>query len=499
MNGLMDTLQRQHQEKLERLNEGALDEAFLGEIHALITTLQEAGAIVAGPTERGQLRALMRFWGNVVYDHTGVYPNTMLHPLDPARASRPEEKVPSRHPMPRLVWMLVGGAAAVVIALGLVAIGWMGRFPDSAEEAPTPTPTETPLPFVSYAALGTEQTENVTLSAASTDIFCSGTSEISAQFALEGAEPETRWHWELKRADETVTASSPNPWGQEPQQTIRVLTGGPEGVEPGQYQTLIYVGEEVIGAQSFHVLDSPPRVSNLQITDVPKRPPEGPDSPNENTFAPGARVVYLNYDYEGFCPGLEVTAAIYYKGESIQDSAESWDGVPQGRGQINLQAPGSLPFSPGSYEAAVLVAGEEQARVEFTIGQSEPEAPEEVPPAFGDITVALGAQPNGTPILNVPENRFDWNTKAVYAIFDYQGMTDGLAWSAVWMRSGQEVKRQEKFWDVAVAGTEGTHWAVHYGEAGQLLPGGTYSVTLYIKNIAQRTADFSILYYVPVE
>ena len=133
--------------------------------------------------------------------------------------------------------------------------------------------------------------------------------------------------------------------------------------------------------------------------------------------------------------------------------------------------------------------------MEFVIGEQAPVV--EIAPAFGEVTIALGAQPDGAPIVTTPDNVFDWNTKVVYGIFDYVGMRDGLRWTAVWMLNGQEVAREEHLWDVEAGGVAGTRWVAHYDELGQVLYGGNYSVTLYIDNVAQRTADFRLLYYVP--
>jgi len=498
MSDLLDVFQRRHQEKLGQLKRDQVDEAFLDDVHALIANLRQAGAGIANPAKRGQLRALMHFWGNVVYDHTGVYPDTMLQPLDPTRAPPPEE--PPRHPMPPLAWMLAGGAAVIVIAVGLVAIGWMSRPRDGAIPTPVPTPMPTPMPapFVSHVAIGAELDASGVLKVA-TDTFCLGSPEVVAEFALEGVDPGTGWRWEVQREGKVVDAQPAAPWGVETRHTIHVLTGGPEGVEPGQYELLIYVGEQVVGVCSFQVLDTAPRVFNLRVTDVPRpseEAPGGPGEADENKFEPGVRVIYQSYEYEGLCPGLDVSHTLYREGEPIQESQHTWSGTSQGQMQVSFQAPDGLPFPSSDYELAVAVAGEEQARVGLTIGEV---ALVEVPPAFGNVTIALGVQPDGTSVLTALDNRFDWNTKVVYTIFDYAGMGDGLRWAAVWRRNGQEVAREEHFWNVETAGTEGTRWAAYYDQRGVVLPGGNYSVTLSIENVVQRTADFNIRYYVPPE
>lgn len=486
MSDLLDTFQQRHQEKLDQLKRGEADEAFLDGIHTLIADLRQAGAVVADPAERGQLRALMHFWGNIVYDRTGVYPDTTLQPPDPTRARPPAE--PTRRPLPPFAWMLIGGAAMIVIVIGLIAI--MGRW-HAPTPAPTSTPAPTPVPFVSYAAVGAGLDESGALRIIA-DTFCQGTPEIVAELALEGVQPETMWRWEVQRGGEVVASQPATPWGRsENRIAVPVLTGGSEGVEPGQYELLVYVGDQVVGEHPFRVLDTAPRVLNLRVTDVPA-PTEG--ASGESRFKAGVRVIYLNYDYEGLCPGLDISHTLYREGEPIQESVETWSGASQGVAQVSFQAPGDLPFPSGNYEVTVAVAGEEQARVEFTLREET-----EVSPAFGGITIALGVQADGTPILPAPDRGFDWNTKVVYAIFDYVGMRDGLAWAAIWNRNGQEVAREEHFWDAETDGTAGTRWVAYYDERGRVLSGGTYSVTLYIENIAQRTAEFNVLYYVPSE
>jgi len=498
MSDLFDTLQERYQAlvvRKERTEKDKAEEEFLEDVSVFIIDAQRAGATVADLNERSQLRAWMRFLANILYDATGVYPDITLQPLahgqlvgpQPERVEKPSRSFP-------LAWTLVGGAAVVVIAVGLAAIGWMSSpsYPSNGETPiPTPaTPTPTAVSFVSHVAVGTVSGTGGTLEMA-TDTFCLGTSEIVAEFALEGIAPETIWRWEVEREGQVVNDQPAAPWGKETQHvTIRALTGGPEGVEPGQYDLLIYVGEQVVGVQSFQVLNTAPRVVNLQVSDVPQ-PTQG--SSIEEEFEAGVRVIYLSYEYEGLCPGLDVSHTLYRGGEPIQESVEPWSAAPQGQTQVSFQAPDDLPFTSGNYEVAVAVAGEEQDRVGLTIGT----VPEEVPPAFGDVTIALGVQPDGAPILTAQDNRFDWNTKVVYAIFDYVGMRDGLRWTSAWMRNGQQVTRKEYLWNVETDGTEGTRWVAYHDEAGRTLSGGTYSVTLYIENIAQSTAEFTILYYVP--
>lgn len=488
MNDLFDTLQKRYQVLVVRKEGGETDEPFLEDVRVFIADAQRAGATVADVGKRSQLRAWMRFLAGALYDATGTYPDTSLQPLAHGQLVSPQverqEKPPSSF---LLAWVLVGGAAAIIIVVGLIIIVWASSPESSA--TPVPEPTSTPMPFVSHVEVGTELSEGGTLEMVA-DTFCLNTPEIIGEFAMEGIEPETVWNWEVKRDGDVVAAQTAAPWGKEIQHvTIHALTGGPEGVEPGQYELLIYVGDQVVGVQSFQVLDTAPRVSNLQVSDVPELVEQAPE---RNEFEAGLRVIYPSYDYEGLCPGLTVSHVLYYEGELLQEIVDTWSGAPQGQAQVSFQAPEDSQFSAGDYEAAVAIAGEEQERVGFTIRDARGDMG--ALPAFGDITIALGVEPDGTPILPVPDGRLDWNTKIVYAIFDYVGMSDGLTWTAVWSRNGQTLAQQEEFWNVETDGTEGTRWVTHHDANGRVLPSGAYSVTLYIGSITQQTAGFDVRY-----
>jgi hypothetical protein len=343
---------------------------------------------------------------------------------------------------------------------------------------------------VSHVVVGTQATDS-TLAPA--DTFCAGTPEIAAQFALDDVQAGTLWRWEVQRDGTTVISQTATPWQPEDaQRIVPILAGAAAGVEAGQYSLLVYVGEQTAEAHPFRVLATPPRVTNLQVSDVPA-PTEGAAE-----IVAGVRVLYLTYEHEGMCPGLKVVHTLYRDGRPLQESVETWSGPPQGQKQVSFQAAESQLFPAGDYEATVTVAGAEAARAPLLIRDSQA-ATVTPPPTLGAIAIALGVQPDGNPIVTAADNVFDWNTKVVYAIFDYTGMRDGISWAAVWRRSGQEVARQEGFWDVESAGTQGTRWVAYYDPRGAVLPGGTYSVTLAVENIVQRSADFQILFYVPPE
>lgn len=115
-------------------------------------------------------------------------------------------------------------------------------------------------------------------------------------------------------------------------------------------------------------------------------------------------------------------------------------------------------------------------------------------PVLSDLTIALGVTSPGEPLL-VGET-FDWNTRAVYALFDYSGMQDGLPWRVVWTREGEVVAEQHGLWDLEREGSSGTSWAVYTNPEGTVLLGGSYLVSLLLDDELQAEASFRIRTYV---
>lgn len=487
MKDLLKNFQLRHQEMLDQLKREEVGQSLLEEVSVLIADLREAGATVADPAGRGQLRAMLHFWGNVMYDHTGVYPETTLQPPDPSRVLPKEEPPPQKIPL--FAWALIGLALVAVIAAVLLGNQIVWPRPQSPTPTASPSPTALP-PIFAQSVVGKDLTEEGTL-ALTTDVFCKGVTEIIAEFTLESVQPDTMWRWEILREGEVVASKPATPWGQHQDHiTVSVLSGDENGIEPGQYELLIYANGQVVSTKTFRVMSTAPSVFNLEVTDVPD-PTRAVTSPH--SFQPGLRVVYLTYDFEGFCPDLEVSHELYQEAELLQESTEIWQHSAQGKKQVGFQASGNQPFPPGEYEIAISIGGEEAGRIAFTI--DKPQSDVKAESAFGDIAIALGVQPDGKPILTTSDNRFDWNTKLVYAVFEYKGMYEGLRWSAVWTRNKDEVARQSGLWDVDDSGTEGVRWVVYYDDNGQTLRGGDYQVTLYIEDTAQSSAEFNIRYY----
>ncbi len=106
---------------------------------------------------------------------------------------------------------------------------------------------------------------------------------------------------------------------------------------------------------------------------------------------------------------------------------------------------------------------------------------------FGPIQFAEGVTEDMVPIL--PTNEFDYGVEEIYAIFRYEYMLDGTAWSRVWLYEGEEDVVRELVWD---EGYEGISYAYYGYEPPEPLPAGTYTLNLYIEDTLASSADFII-------
>ncbi len=481
MSNQFDALQERYQALVVRKERGETGEEFLEDTSSFIADVQRAGAVVANVGERSQLRAWMRFLANIVYDATGDYPDTSLQPLARGQLVGPQrEREERRVLLPPLGWALVGAAVLVIVA-GLFLIPHMvGLSPTSV--LPTPTPlSPTPMGRVEVG-VGRSDTGGLALQAG---VFCTGTVEVIAQFAVPEPLPaDAHWGWQLSWAGKVANEETSLLWETEStSRTVEVALPGDTPLAAGQYELVFLVDGQPVANRIFEVLAEGPRVSNVQVSNVPTQT-------GRIEFEAGATNIYVTYDYQNLCPGQTISRTIYRDGREVYPTSfEEWTGTSDGSGRLEYYQKGGLPLPGGEYTVTVGVEA-----VTFTISGR-------VPPTFGEITLALGVQPDGTPILTALDNRFDWKTKVVYAIFDYVGMSDGLRWRTVWMRNGEEEARQGGLWDVEAGGTEGTYWVTYHDEADKVLTGGAYSVTLYIENVAQSTpGEFNIIaYYVPPE
>jgi hypothetical protein len=475
---VFDTLRKRYQALVARKEAGESGEGFLEGVRAFIADAQRAGAVIAEPAERSQLRALMRFLADVVYDATEIYPDTTLQPLDQERLAERPSIDKERTAAGWLPWA-VAAAVLVVSVVGL----WLGQsLRGDGEPTPTPTlrPTSTPTPVpLADVQVGVRSTEEggLTLPA---KVFCAGTYTIAAEFDLSRLPADARWGWRLYHEGAQID------W-QDAQvreagrfsTTVTLTSPGGSPFASGVYSLTALVDSEEVAARRFTVLESPPRVTEVRVSNVP-------EGEGREEFETGEQRLIIAYDYESFCPAERIQRVIYRDGETAHESTQVWAGVSSGSEELEYYRQDGLPLLKGVYRVVVSVGETEPQEVGFTITGVQG-------PVFGDIEVGLGVEPDmrafGT-VSDFPYGFYD--LRAVYAVFDYVGMNDGLEWSVVWTRSGVEVGRESDFWDMATEGSDGTRWVVYHEPAARVLRSGRYSVTLYITDTLQATTDFRI-------
>lgn len=90
---LLDEIYEEHQQLLAVIEESETTTA-VPDVRQFIERISEAGAVVADPRQRSQLRALMRFWGSFLYDRIGEFPKVPLLPAMPKIESSPVAELP---------------------------------------------------------------------------------------------------------------------------------------------------------------------------------------------------------------------------------------------------------------------------------------------------------------------------------------------------------------------------------------------------------------------
>ena len=82
---------------------------------------------------------------------------------------------------------------------------------------------------------------------------------------------------------------------------------------------------------------------------------------------------------------------------------------------------------------------------------------------------------------------FESGVSTVYAVYQYEGMDDGQAWSRTWYLDGEAVLSQDETWD---GGESGNGWLNIYNNGG--LPDGAYDLVIWVGGEEVQEGSFTI-------
>lgn len=173
------------------------------------------------------------------------------------------------------------------------------------------------------------------------------------------------------------------------------------------------------------------------------------------------------------------TLALFVNGEFLTQASDS----TFSDGDIGFQAESYEPEPTEIHFDNLRVSGASPGMVPTATTAAQPTA---TPlPSFGPITFAMGVTEDDKPID--PTISFLPGVTEVYAVFEYDGMTDGLDWEWVWLREGEEDISKADSWEHRQSGTT---WVRLYNEDG--LKPANYELRLSVGGELLQSGTFVI-------
>ncbi len=104
---------------------------------------------------------------------------------------------------------------------------------------------------------------------------------------------------------------------------------------------------------------------------------------------------------------------------------------------------------------------------------------------WGEFTFAKDVDSEYNPIG--ASDVFDSGVSEIYAVYQYEGMEDGKAWSRTWYLDGEAVLSQDDTWN---GGENGNGWLNIYNNGG--LPDGAYGLAVWVGGEKVQEGSFTI-------
>jgi len=253
----------------------------------------------------------------------------------------------------------------------------------------------------------------------------------------------------------------------------------PEETWPmGDYKVEVYLEEELARTVTFSVVPPEGATPSRVIKAVTCKEVDEEYRPVEpsTTFAP-TDVVHCSVNAD---LGLysQLVAKWYFEGELLEDFVTTLvlqENIADTYAHFYLEPQPEL--AEGDYTVEIYLDGELAKSVDFTV-----ESPKV---GFGPVVFAQGVTDDDQPIN--PTSTFPAGTTEVYAIFDYQGMSDSMEWVSTWYHEGEQDVSDTWVWD---KGQSGTKWVRLHNDDG--LPSGNWKYELHVEGQLLQSGTFVI-------
>jgi hypothetical protein len=330
---------------------------------------------------------------------------------------------------------------------------------------------------------GTEPT-NVYYPASVVESYPSGARNVLCYFDFAGF--ETGGILQLRVSidgEEIVDAWPPYEWDAESNGAAGTWWFGwidADDLPDGTYEFTVEYNEETLGTASVQVggPDEPkPMFSNVTFTG---------DGVTDVVLPEGISEITANFSAANM--GSENWQAVWYQRDEAGDwqeiftsPEEEWSEGPEGGFTTVFES--DSPLGDGIYRVELNIEDKLSATSDvWLLGGAVDDAG-----LFGPITFGDGQDENGEPTN--PGTEFPDPTFELYAVWPYEGMSDGLNWNLTWLLDDEVIIDQDQQWEGGASGT----WSSYlYMQNGEPLPVGKYEVQLSIQGTVVQTATATI-------
>ena len=194
----------------------------------------------------------------------------------------------------------------------------------------------------------------------------------------------------------------------------------------------------------------------------------------------GATGLYVIWDYEGMGSGVTWEARWHRDGQYLEDVSwppGPWQGSERGSWWVAITNDSGL--TDGTYRVELRIAGETLAEGSISVGGTA------AGPAITNLIFSDGVTDDDRPTN--PTYLLPSGITTIYAFFDYDSMSDGIAWSRVWYHEGEEILTGSYTWEW---GASGSAW-ISVG-ADEPLDPGTYRLELLVEEMLVAAANFTV-------